>query len=107
MIVQIEGIPEFDLTQVETIEFTKRLGRYCMDFCWIDGIAEDNNGTTITMNSIPVFFSCRESRKNAYLQLMHAKARGDKYFTKSRSELIIPQNISIRHKTPHNHQQES
>jgi hypothetical protein len=100
MIIQIEGVPEFNLEQVETIEFTKRLGRYCMDFCWIDGITEDNHNSTITINSIPIFFEDRDTRKNAYLQIMAAKARGEKYFKKSRGELIVSHNIQIKHKAP-------
>lgn len=101
MIVKIEGVPEFNLKLVETIEFTKRLGRYCMDFSWIDSIIEnDNEAPTLIINSIPIFFTCRNTRKNAYLRLMHAKAKNEPIFAMSRKKLIEPYVLNIRHQSP-------
>ncbi|MFN8769490.1 MAG: hypothetical protein ACK5Z5_06275 [Neisseriaceae bacterium] len=101
MIVKIEGIVEFDLSKVETIEFTKRLGRYCMDFQWLDSVIEDGGNITLVLNSIPIFFEDRNSRKNAYLKIMYAKSKGIRIFESTRYDLAIASdNISLKHKSP-------
>lgn len=100
MLIKIHGVPEFNLNDVDTIEFTKRLGRYCMDFSWLDSVVEDNGIATLILNSVPIFFEDRASRKNAYLRIMHAKATGQTHFHVTRDEIIKPTNINIRHKSP-------
>ncbi len=100
MLIKIHGVPEFNLDDVDTIEFTKRLGRYCMDFSWLDSVIEDNVVSTLVLNSIPIFFEDRDSRKNAYLRIMYAKAMGSEYLSLTRDELIEPTNIKVRHKSP-------
>ena len=100
MQIKIQGVPEFELSNVDTIEFTKRYGRYCMDFRWFDSVEEKNGITTLIWNSIPIFFVDRESRKNAYLQIMLAKAKGQKLFEATRETLIEDADIHIRHKSP-------
>ena len=100
MHIKIQGVPEFNLQIVDTIEFTKRLGRYCMDFRWLDSVDENNGVTTLIWNSIPIFFDDRGSRQNAYLRIMLAKAKGNKFFEATREMLVTEVNIQIRHKSP-------
>ena len=100
MIIKIDGVPEFNLLDVEIIEFTKRLGKYCMDFRWLDSLVEDEGTPTLILNSIPIFFEDRDSRKSAYLKIMYAKAKGVTVFESTRRELGQSHNITIRHKSP-------